>query len=199
MAASLHRSALFLVLLLAHLNCAGVWCQQQEAKGDAKADSLQLHLGRGYEALRQERYEDAEKEFRAALAIDAGLTMRAQFPLGVSLFEQHQFAEARAALDSVRRAEGDRPGILYYLGRMDLEQHHYQQAVRNLSEASAHPPFPDTAFYLGLAYLEQGSESQAEEWLKRAIELNAADSRAEYELAKLYRRQGRQNEAQLAF
>ena len=193
------KTPLFLVLLLTHLCCAGAWCVQQEAKGDTAADALQLHLGRGYEALRQERYEDAEKEFKVALEIDPSLTMRAQFPLGVSLFEQHKFSEARGAFDSVRRVEGDRPGVLYYLGRLDLEEHSYQQAVGKLSQASAHPPFPDTAFYLGLAYLELGLDSQAEEWLKKATELNAADSRAEYELAKLYRRQGRQSEAQLAF
>ena len=199
MAESLHKFPLFLILLLAHLPCAGARSIEQEAKGGAAAESLQLHLGRGYEALRQERYEDAEKEFKAALAIDPSLTMRAQFPLAVSLFEQHKFPEARGALDAVRRAEGDRPGVLYYLGRMDLEEHNYHQAVENLSEASAHPPFPDTAFYLGLAYLDEGSESEAEQWLKRAMEVNAADSRAEYELAKLYRKQGRQNESQLAF
>src|SRR5215831_15922877 len=107
MAESLPKFPLFLVLLLALLYCAGAWCNQQEAKGDASADSLQLHLGRGYEALRQERYGDAEKEFKLALAIDSSLTMRAQFPLGVSLFEQHKFSEARETLDSVRRAEGD--------------------------------------------------------------------------------------------
>jgi tetratricopeptide (TPR) repeat protein len=199
MAESLPKFPLLVILLLAPLTCAHARSTEQEAKGGAAADSLQLHLGRGYEALRQERYGDAENEFTAALAIDPSLTMRAQFPLAVSLFEQHKYPEARGALDAVRRVEGERPGVLYYLGRMDLEERNYHQAVQNLSRASAHPPFPDTAFYLGLAYLDEGSETEAEQWLKRAMEVNAADSRAEYELAKLYRKQGREKEAQLAF
>jgi tetratricopeptide (TPR) repeat protein len=163
------------------------------------ADSLQIHLGQGYEALKQEQYEAAEKEFRAALAIDPGLAMRARFPLAVSLFEQHKYSESRQELETVRQVAGEQPGIFYYLGRMDLEEQKYPGAIENLAKASTHPPFPDTAFYLGLAYVKQGSDSDAETWLKKAIEVNPDDSRAEYQLATLYKKQGRQEEANRAF
>jgi Tfp pilus assembly protein PilF len=163
------------------------------------ADSLQVHLGNGYEALKQEQYDAAEREFRAALAIDPSLVMRARFPLAVALFEQHKYPESRDEFETVRKATGDEPGIAYYLGRIDLEEHKYPGAIENLTAASAHPPFPDTAFYLGLAYLKQGSDSDAITWLKKAIEVNPDDSRAEYELATLYRKQGRQEEANQAF
>jgi tetratricopeptide (TPR) repeat protein len=163
------------------------------------ADSLQIHLGQGYEALKQEQYQAAEKEFRAALAIDPGLAMRARFPLAVSLFEQHKYSESRQELETVRQVAGEQPGIFYYLGRMDLEEQKYPGAMENLAKASAHPPFPDTAFYLGLAYVKQGSDSDAETWLKKAIEVNPDDSRAEYQLATLYKKQGRQEEANRAF
>ena len=173
--------------------------QTLDSQSTSAADSLEAHLGNGYEALRQERYEVAEKEFRAALAIDPELVMRARFPLAVALFEQHKSAESRREFETVRRAAGEQPGISYYLGRLDLEEHKYKDAVANLGKASAHPPFPDTAFYLGLAYLKRGSNPDAEKWLKKAIELNADDSRAEYELATLYRKEGRQEEAEKAF
>jgi tetratricopeptide (TPR) repeat protein len=171
----------------------------RQAAGQS-ADSLQVHLGNGYEALKQEQYEAAEKEFRAALAIDPGLAMRARFPLAVALFEQHKYPESRQEFETVRQAAGgEQPGISYYLGRMDLEERKYQGAIDNLKKAASHPPFPDTAFYLGLAYLKQGSDSDAENWLKQAIELNSDDSRAAYELATLYRKEGRQEEANQAF
>ncbi len=163
------------------------------------ADSLQIHLGQGYEALKQEQYEAAEKEFRAALAIDPELAMRARFPLAVSLFEQHKYSESRQELETVRLVAREQPGIFYYLGRMDLEEQKYPGAIENLAKASTHPPFPDTAFYLGLAYVKQGSDSDAETWLKKAIEVNPDDSRAEYQLAILYKKQGRQEEAKQAF
>jgi tetratricopeptide (TPR) repeat protein len=162
-------------------------------------DSIELHLGAGYESLRQEKYEAAEKEFRAVLALDPGLALRARFPLAVALFEQHKNAEARRELMAVRREAGDQPGVWYYLGRIDLEEQNYKAAAGNLSKASAKPPFPDTAFYLGLAYLKLGSAELAETWLKKAAELNPTDSRAGYELAKLYRKEGREEEAKEAF
>ena len=95
----------------------------------------------------------------------------------------------------MRHAEGDRPGILYYLGRLDLNEHNYKKAVDNLSKANSHSPFPDAPFYLGLAYLKLCSDQEAEKSLKKAIELNPGESRAEYELASLYRKQGREEDA----
>ena len=112
-------------------------------------------------------------------------------------FECYIHANLIAQFETVGRAVGDQPSVLYYLGRLDLEEQNYQGAVGKLSKASSQPPFPDTAFYLGFAYLKLGSHAEAEKWLKKAIELNAEDSRAEYELARLYRQQGRQEDAGL--
>lgn len=162
-------------------------------------DSLDAHLGSGYEALKQEKYETAEKEFRRALALDPNLAMRARFPLAVALFEQNKFADSRREFAAVRRAAGDQPSIWYYLGRLDLAERNYRSAVANLSKASTRPPFPDTAFYLGLANLKLGSDQDAEKWLKEAVRINPEDSRAEYQLATLYRKEGRQKEANEAF
>jgi Flp pilus assembly protein TadD len=190
---------LLLLLLPGSSLCRQAGRQDAPAKKAQAGDSLEAHLGKGYEALKQEKYDQAETEFRAALALDPSLGTRAQFPLGVALFEQHKSAEARHEFESVRRATGSEPGILYYLGRIDLEEHNYKGAVENLSEASSHPPFPDTAFYLGFAYLKLGSGPKAEKWLKRAMQLNPSDSRAEYQLATLYRQEGREEEARQAF
>jgi Tfp pilus assembly protein PilF len=192
-----------LLLLLVVLPGISVCPQASEQEaGSVKAspdDSLEQHLGKGYEALKQEQYEIAEKEFRAALAIDPKLAMRARFPLAVALFEQHKSAESRREFAAIRRAIGDQPGVLYYLGRLDLEERNYKGAIEYLGKASSRPPFPDTAFYLGLAYLKEGSNREAEKWLKKATELDPDDSRAEYQLASLYRKEGRQAEAEQAF
>jgi tetratricopeptide (TPR) repeat protein len=193
-------NVLFLLALLpADSPCRQAAPQNADSQATSAGGSLELHLGNGYEALKQEQFEVAEKEFRAALAIDPGLVMRARFPLAVSLFEQHKTTESRHELETVRQAAGEQPGVSYYLGRIDLDEHNYKGAIQNLSKASSHPPFPDTAFYLGLAYLKQGSNPDAEKWLKKAIALNPDDSRAEYQLATLYRKEGRQEEANQAF
>jgi len=193
------ESLLFLLLLVTGAASAQLAKPPAESSQQSAGNSLESHIGRGYDALKQENYESAEQEFRAALAIDPSLAMRARFPLAVALFQQNKFADARREFQTVRRASGDLPSISYYLGRMDLEEHNYESAVANLSKASSRPPFPDTAFYLGLAYLKLGFYPDAEKWLKEAVRLNPEDSRAEYQLATVYRSEGRQQEANEAF
>jgi tetratricopeptide (TPR) repeat protein len=171
-------------------------------QGGAKApagEAVDVHLGKGYEALKQERYADAAAEFRLALKIDPTLVMRARFPMAVALFEAHKNVEARRELEIVRRSAGEQPSVCYYFGRLDLDEQKYKSAVTNLNKAIANPPFPDTAFYLGFAYFKDGSDQDAEKWLKEAANRNPDDSRAQYQLALLYRKEGREEEAQQAF
>ena len=161
-------------------------------------DSAEAHLGQGYDALKQDRYEDAVREFRTALKLDPRLVERARFPLGVALFEMRQYAEARAEFEAVRRAVGDHPNILYYLGRVDLESNDFNAAVRNLSKAAIKPPLPDTPYYLGFAYLQQGDLPSAEKWLKEAERISPRDSRIPFQLGTVYRKQGRNEDAKKA-
>jgi len=160
------------------------------------ADTAEAHLGRGYDALKQDRYPVAVDEFRAALAIDPTLVLRAQFPLAVALFEQHKSAEARHELEAVRREAGDHPNVLYYLGRLDIEDRNFEDAIANLNQAMAKPPFPDTAYYLGFAYFKQGDLPNAEKWLKEAQKINPRDPSIPYQLGFVYRKEGRQEEAE---
>ncbi|HEY1469047.1 MAG TPA: tetratricopeptide repeat protein, partial [Candidatus Acidoferrum sp.] len=171
---------------------------QSSAKATAN-ESAEVYLGKGYEALKQDRYDDAAEDFRAALKIDPTLVMRARFPLAIALFQLHSFTQARHELETVRREVGERPSICYYFGRLDLEEQNYKSAVTNLNKAIAKPPFPDTAYFLGFAYLKEGSEQDAEKWLKEAAKRNPDDSRAEYQLALLYKKEGREEEAKQAF
>jgi Flp pilus assembly protein TadD len=161
--------------------------------------SAEAHLGKGYDDLKQERYEAAVSEFRDALLLDPKLVKRARFPLAVALFELKQSAEARREFDAVRVAAGDHPNVMYYLGRLDLLDQNFGGAIRNLNKAMAKPPFPDTAYYLGLAYFKQGELPAAEKWLKQAAQADPRDSLAPYQLALVYRKEGREEEAKKAF
>jgi len=162
------------------------------------AATAEAHLGKGYDALKQDQYEVAATEFQAALSADPSLGERARFPLAVAFFEMHKEADARRELEFLRRDLGDHPNILYYLGRLDFETNDFPSAVQNLSKAAQKPPFPDTAYYLGFAYLKQHDLPNAEKWLKTAQELMPHDSRVEFQLAKVYREQGRIDEANKA-
>ena len=172
--------------------------QDTSAVKSVTRDTPEAHLGKGYDALKQDRYAAAASEFRAALEIDPTLTLRARFPLAVALFELHKSDEARHELEVVRREAGDHPNVSYYLGRLDLDDRNFESAIRNLNQAAAKPPFPDTAYYLGYAYFKLGDLKSAEKWLKVAAETNPGDARVQYQLGSVYRKQGREQEAQQA-
>jgi tetratricopeptide (TPR) repeat protein len=164
-------------------------------RAESQEENAESHVGNGYEALKQDNYDRAVREFRAALNLDPKLVLRARFPLAVALFEMHKSDEARQELETVRREVGDHPNVLYYLGRLDLGEQKFPSAIRNLSKAAAEPPFPDTAYYLGFAYSKQGDFTAAEKWLQEAARLNPQDSRIPYQLSVVYRKQGRQQDA----
>jgi Flp pilus assembly protein TadD len=164
----------------------------------AAQDTPEAHLGKGYDALRQDRYEEAASEFRAALALDPKLVMRARFPLAVALFEQKRSTEARREFEAVRREIGEHPNVSYYLGRLDLSDQNFEGAIRHLNQAISKPPFPDTAYYLGLAYFKFGDVKAAEKWLKQASGINPRDSVTQYQLGLVYRKEGREEEARKA-
>ena len=111
------------------------------------------------------------------------------------MFESHKPEEARKEFEIVRKEVGDHPNVLYYLGRMDLDGQDYASAIRNLSKAVAEPPFPDTAYYLGLAYLKPGNLPNAEKWLLEAERATPTDARVPYQLGFVYRKQGLEEKA----
>jgi Flp pilus assembly protein TadD len=190
--------AVLAALTLVTFRDSGAVSQTSPAAQAAPTDSPDAHLGRAYDALRDDRYEVAAAEFRAALKLDPKLTLRARFPLAVALFEMKKPEEARREFEAVRREAGDHPNISYYLGRLDLDELHYESAIWNLNQAIAQPPFPDTAYYLGFAYFKQGDLAAAEKWLKEAARLNPHDARVQYQLGLVYSKQGRDQEAKQA-
>ncbi len=171
---------------------------QTAAALQAAQETPESHLGKGYDALRQDRYEEAAVEFRSALALDPKLVMRARFPLAVALFELKQSAEARREFEALRREIGDHPNVSYYVGRLDLIDQNFEGAIRHLNQAVAKPPFPDAAYYLGLAYFKQGDLKAAEKWLKQAAGIDPRDSSTQYQLGLVYRKEGREQESRKA-
>ena len=186
----------FALLLAIALLAPTTAVSQQTASQPSPAEA---HLATGYDALKQDRYNVAVDEFRSALALDPSLVLRARFPLAIALFEMHKFEDARQELQAVRQVVGDHPNVMYYLGRVDLEEHKYPQAVADLNKAAAKPPFPDTVYYLGYACFRNGDLAAAEAWLKKAELAIPHDSRVPYQLGFVYREQGRKDDSAKAF
>jgi len=198
--AGLNAAICALALTLAF--CPAGFAQDHAENSDAQSEidnTPQAHLGAGYENLKNNRYDAAVREFRAALELDPKLVLQARFPLAVSLFELHRNDEARREFETVRRAVGNHPNVEYYLGRLDLEEGHADAAILELSTAAAKPPFPDTAYYLGSAYLKRHDLASSEKWLRKAAELAPNDSAVQFRLGTLYKEAGRKEDAQKAF
>jgi predicted Zn-dependent protease len=71
--------------------------------------------------------------------------------------------------------------------------------IRQLPPLMTHPPFSDTPYCLGSAYLKKGDLPEAENWLKMAATENPRDPRIPDHLARLYQKQGRREEAEKQF
>jgi len=164
----------------------------------APRETAEVHMGKGYDALKNDRFAVAVTEFEAALKLDPRLSVRARFPLAVALFELRRPVEARRQFEIVGKETGRHPNVLYYLGRIDLDERKFDSAVKNFTEAAADPPFPDTAYYLGFACFKQGDLACAEKSLNDAARVNPHDARVSYQLGQVYRRQGREEDAQKA-
>src|SRR5712672_1528912 len=52
-------------------------------------ETPEAHMGKGYDALKSDRYDVAVTEFQAALRLNPNLVLRARFPLAVAFFELH--------------------------------------------------------------------------------------------------------------
>jgi tetratricopeptide (TPR) repeat protein len=160
--------------------------------------AVQSHIGKGYQFVQNGQFQQAAQEFEAALKLDAGLT-RIRYQLGVSYFALQQWPDARREFERLRRETTAEPGVLYYLGRLDLQEENPDRAIQLLKKIADDPPFPDTSYYLGTAYLKKGRLPEAEKWLKQAVESNPRDFRAPERLARVYLKAGRRAEAEQQF
>jgi tetratricopeptide (TPR) repeat protein len=168
------------------------------AQEPAPADTAEAHLGKGYEAVKDERYQVAAKEFQAALALNPGL-VRGRYQLAVCWFALGKTQEARQELERLEKETRGDASVTYQLARVDLRDGDFETAIKRLVLLVNDPPFPDTAYYLGTAYLQKGELVAAEKWLQVAARRDPRDYRVPEHLARTYQRQGRKAEAEKQF
>ena len=160
--------------------------------------AVQSHVGKGYEFVQNRKFQQAVEEFQKALDLDPGLT-RVRYQLGVSYFALQQWPESRREFERLSRETHNDSAVVYYLARLDLQEDKLEGAINQLKKIAADPPFPDTSYYLGSAYLKEGQLAEAETWLKKASESNPRDFRPPEHLARVYLRAGRRAEAEQQF
>lgn len=167
---------------------AGV-CVAQVPQPDAEG-----HVSRGTQLMHEQLYEAAASEFEQALALEAA-DSRARFQYAVCLLSLGRNDEARSQFERVQKQTGESRYVTYYLGRLDLLANDYASAIKRLGSVAKDPPFPDTAFHLGVAYISSGDVNEGIKWLERAAKLLPRDYRVHYRLARAYSSAGRTQDA----
>jgi tetratricopeptide (TPR) repeat protein len=142
--------------------------------------------------------EAAEKDFRAALAIRPDLR-GVHFALGEMYLSSGDYENAgREFREEVQLAPGSAPAA-FKLGVVLANRGEVRAALAELQRANTlQPDMPETLLELGKATLASGDDAASEKLFRRVVEQEQTSSLAEsahFQLAQLYRRQGRQPES----
>ncbi len=152
------------------------------------------HFGKASQLMQNRRFSEAAAEFEQALAADPNNdVVRIQY--ATCLFALERDDDARKQFEIERQRLGDKPGLDYYLGRLDLRANLFASAIERLKPLEHDPALSRVSYYLGLAYLAAGQQARALECLERAAKNNPDDSEIHYRLARLYSMAGRTDDA----
>lgn len=164
----------------------------EEIQGALKnSASAHLLFGRAFEETGFS--EEAEREFRKALAID-NKAPKAHFYLGYVILQHggsERLAEARQEFERELQADPESVYSNFFLGVLAATASNHSQAIRYLRETTRlKPQFCDAYLHLGQSQAELG-DPEAEKNLRRAIELTADVTRNSFQIKKAHFTLGR--------
>jgi Flp pilus assembly protein TadD len=186
-------AVLFSIGALGFAGAAGI-SKAQGPSPQAQGSGAEAHISRGVQLMQEQLFEAAATEFEQALSINPA-DPKAHFQFAVCLLSLGRNDEARKQFEQVQKLAGESRHVTYYLGRLDLLSSDYASAIKRLGSVAEDPPFPDTAFHLGVAYISSGDVAAGTKWLERAVKLLPHDYRVHYRLARAYSSTGREQEA----
>jgi Flp pilus assembly protein TadD len=168
-------------------------------------DTAQLHLDIGLQYAETDYSEQAEEEFKKAIAENDKLP-GAHYSLGAAYLQNMgEMNFPKAAAEFRKELEISPNDVLSHsqLGYIAMKQHNFPEAETELLRASAlAPQDPDIEFMLGQLYGEMNQPAKAEAALRRSIDLTRDLSRngyqvqrAHYLLARVLLQTGKADEA----
>ncbi len=168
-------------------------------------DTAQLHMDIGLQYAETDYSEQAEQEFKKAIAEDDKLP-GAHYSLGAAYLQNMgEMNFPKAAAEFRKELELSPNDILSHsqLGYIAMKQHNFPEAETELLRASTlAPQDPDIDLMLGQLYIEMNQPVKAEAALRRSIELthdlsrnNYQVQRAHYLLARVLMQSGKAEEA----
>lgn len=108
------------------------------------------HIIKGNKEYMQSDFLKAESQYKIALGKD-GNSLKANYNLGNSLYNQKKFDEARAHYDQVLKNEkaskSDKAKALHNVGKTYLDENQFQKAMQNFKESLRLNPSDDETRY----------------------------------------------------
>jgi len=151
-------------------------------------DNPAFNYALGAVALQRRDPAEAIPYFRkyAALRPD---DFRGSFGVGIAAFKAHDFVTARAELGPAAARPETAASANYFLARMAREENDLEEALRLARKATlADPRYPEPYAELGLLHLRRKEMAEAEEALRRCLELDPENYLGNLHLLMLYER-----------
>jgi tetratricopeptide (TPR) repeat protein len=150
-------------------------------------DSFQLHALMGEVYADQERYNEAAKEYQAALAKRPDAP-GVHYAIGVAYWAQHQIGAAQKEfLDALKENPHDALTNLY-LGDIAVQEGQFAKALEYLQVAEkGQPGMAQVHVLLGKCYRGQNDHEKARAEFLAAIEADPKAAQPHYLLAQVYR------------
>ena len=116
---------------------------------------------------------------------------RGRLALAAAYFYGHDLDLAQKELHSVAGYKETATGAHYFLGRVANQEGRYAEAVAELQKAlEGNPRYADAYAELGIVYLKQKQDPEAEKCLAQALEISPDNIPANFNLMILYQRRG---------
>ena len=152
-------------------------------------DTAQLHMDIGLQYAETDYSEQAEREFKKAIAENDKLP-GAHYSLGAAYLQNMgEMNFPKAAAEFRKELEISPNDLLSHsqLGYIAMKQHDYPKAETELLRASTlAPQDPDIDFMLGQLYYEMNQPAKAEAALRRSIELTRDPARNNYQVQRAH-------------
>ncbi|MEO8663346.1 MAG: tetratricopeptide repeat protein, partial [Bryobacteraceae bacterium] len=185
------RIVLGLALLLATIK-PNLWAQREPPP------EVNQHLQSAQVYLDQEKYQEAARELRAAIAAYPQIR-GAYYQLGFALFQTRQYVEAEKFFTKELTFQPPDPYSLYYLGRIRLDGGQRLRAVKYWEQSLQVGEVLDVRQRLATSYLALGRWDQTIQFLEASIAVRPEDGALHYLLGRAYKQKGKDAEAQAEF
>jgi Flp pilus assembly protein TadD len=169
---------------------------RQPAAVGSTVDDLFLHAAA---LIEKEQFSAAIPVLQKAAAL-APNEARIHHYLGYAFWKAGEWRAATTEFDQALKLEPNNPYTEYFQARIAYSMNHLNQAIALYEAviASGNPVF-DTYQRLGQSYFRKGNSVKALEVTQVALEQTPWDSAIHYQLGKIYKQLGRQEEAQQEF